>query len=79
MNRVGNNLEQSWNQVRIENKMRKKGVATQIKKDVQPLALSRHCHAHSLNLACDDWIRNCLDFDCLEIDWIQNHLTYHTK
>ena len=33
-----------------------KGVTTQIKSDIQPLALSTHCHAHSLNSACGDWI-----------------------
>ena len=31
---------------------KKKGVATLIKQDVQALALSTHCYAHSLNLAC---------------------------
>ena len=40
--------------------MRKKtGVSKQIKDDVQPLALSTHCYAHSLNLACGDWMKNC--------------------
>ena len=39
--------------------MRKKtGVSKQIKDDVQPLALSTHCYAHSLNLACGDWMKN---------------------
>ena len=33
---------------------KKKGVATQIKNDIQPLAISTHCHAQSLNLACGD-------------------------
>ena len=38
---------------------KKKKLLTQIKKDARPLALSTHCYAHSLNLACDDdWIRN---------------------
>ena len=37
---------------------KEKGIATQIKKDIQPLALSIHCHTHSQNLACGDWIRN---------------------
>lgn len=37
---------------------KKTSVAKQIK-DLQPLALSTHCYAHSLNLACGDWIRNC--------------------
>ena len=37
---------------------KKKGVSTQIKKDVQPLALCIHCYAHSLNLACSDWLKN---------------------
>ena len=37
---------------------KKKGVATQIKSDIKPLALSTHCHTHSLNVACGDWIRN---------------------
>ena len=40
---------------------KKKGVATQIKSDIQPLALSTHCHTQSLNLACSDWIRNAED------------------
>ena len=35
-----------------------KGVATQIKNDIQPLALFIHCQAHSLNLACGDRIRS---------------------
>ena len=30
---------------------KKKGVATQLKNDIQPFALSTHCHAHLLNLA----------------------------
>ena len=30
----------------------------QIKNDIQHLALSTDCLAHSLNLACGDWIRN---------------------
>lgn len=38
---------------------KKNGVAKKIKDDLQPLALSTHCYAHSLNLACGDWIRNC--------------------
>ena len=33
---------------------KKTGIATQIKNDIQPLALSTHCNAHSLNLACGD-------------------------
>ena len=37
---------------------KKKGVDTQIKNDIQPFVLSTHNHAQSLNLACDDWIRN---------------------
>ena len=37
--------------------MGKKKVATQIKNGIQSLALSTHCHPHSLNLACGDWIR----------------------
>ena len=37
---------------------KKKGVATEIKKDVQPLALFTHCYGHSLNLGCGDWIIN---------------------
>ena len=37
---------------------KKKGVTTLIKQDVQALALSTHCYAHSLNLACRDWIKN---------------------
>ena len=37
---------------------KKQGVATQIKKDVQPFALSTHCYVQSLDLACGDWIRN---------------------
>ena len=37
---------------------KKKGVTTQIKKHVQPLALSTYFYSHSLNLACGDWIRN---------------------
>ena len=36
---------------------KKKGVAMQIKNDIQLYTLSTHCHAHSLNLACSDWIR----------------------
>ena len=38
--------------------MGKKGVATLIKRNVQTLTLSTHCYAHSLNLACKDWIKN---------------------
>ena len=37
---------------------KKKGAATLIKRDVQVLALTTHCYAHSLNLACRDWIKN---------------------
>ena len=37
---------------------KKKGVATFIKRDVQALALSTHCYAHSLNLTCGDWVGN---------------------
>ena len=37
---------------------KKKGVATLIKRDGQALALSTHYYAHSLNLACGDWIKN---------------------
>ena len=37
---------------------KKNGVVTQIKKDVQPFALSTHCYAHSLNLACGNYVRN---------------------
>ena len=37
---------------------KKTGVSKQIKDDVQPLALSTHCYAHSLNLACGDWMEN---------------------
>lgn len=37
---------------------KKTGVSTQIKKDIQPLALCIHCYAHSLNLACSDWLKN---------------------
>ena len=37
---------------------KKKGIATLIKRDVQALALFTHCYAHSLNLACRDWIKN---------------------
>ena len=37
---------------------KKKAVATIIKRDVQPLALSTHCYTHSLNLPCEDWIKN---------------------
>ena len=37
---------------------KKKRVATLIKWDLQALALSTHCHAHSLNLGCRDWIKN---------------------
>ena len=33
---------------------KKKGVATQIENDIQSLALSIHCHAQSLNVACGD-------------------------
>ena len=36
----------------------KKGVVTLIKGDIQTFALSPHCYAHSLNLACRDWIKN---------------------
>ena len=39
----------------------KKGIATQIKNDIQPLALSIYCNVHSLNLACGDGIRNAAD------------------
>ena len=37
---------------------KRKLVANQIKRDVEPLALPTHCYAHSLNLACDNLIRN---------------------
>ena len=37
---------------------KKKGVAIKVKNNIQPLALSTHCPAHSLSLACSDWIRN---------------------
>ena len=37
---------------------KKKGVAVQIKNDVQSRAICIHCFSHSLNLACGDWIRN---------------------
>ena len=37
---------------------KKKGVTTLVKQDVQTLALSTHCYAHCLNLACGDWIKN---------------------
>ena len=37
---------------------KKKEIATQIKNDIQPLALSTLCHAPSLSLSCDYWIRN---------------------
>ena len=37
---------------------KKTGVSKQIKDDVHPLALSTHCYAHSLNLACGDWMKN---------------------
>ena len=37
---------------------KKKGVAAQIKTDIQPLALSTHFLEHSLNLACGDRIRS---------------------
>ena len=36
----------------------KKGATTLIKWDLQALALSSHCYAHSLNLTCGDWIKN---------------------
>ena len=37
---------------------KKKGLVTLIKQNVQVLALTTHCYAHSLNLACRDWIKN---------------------
>ena len=37
---------------------KKKGLANLIKRDVQALALTTHCYAHFLNLACGDWIKN---------------------
>ena len=37
---------------------KKTGVSKQIKDDVQPLALSTNCYAHSLNLACGDWMKS---------------------
>ena len=37
---------------------KKTGASKQIKDDVQSLALSTHCYAHSLNLACGDWMKN---------------------
>ena len=37
---------------------KKKGVATLIKRDVYTIALSTRCYAHSVNLACGDWIKN---------------------
>ena len=38
--------------------MRKKGVVTLIKRDVQAFTLSTHCYKHPLNLACGDWFKN---------------------
>ena len=38
--------------------MAKKKRDKQIRNDIQPFALSTHCHAQSLNLACGYWIRN---------------------
>ena len=37
---------------------KKKELVTFIKRDVQALARSTHCHIHSLNLTCGDWIQN---------------------
>ena len=37
---------------------KKTGVSKQIKDDVQPLALSTYCYAHSLTLACRGWMKN---------------------
>ena len=37
---------------------KKTGASKQIKDDVQSFALSTHCYAHSLNLACGDWMKN---------------------
>ena len=37
---------------------KKTGVSKQIKDDVQPLVLSTHRYAHSLNLASGDWMKN---------------------
>ena len=38
---------------------KKFGVATTIKNELNKNALATHCHAHALNLACGDSIRNC--------------------
>ena len=37
---------------------KKRGVTTQIKNNIQLVALFIHCYAHLLNLTCVDWIRN---------------------
>ena len=38
---------------------KKSGVATTIKNKLNRNALAIHCHAHALNLACGDSIKNC--------------------
>ena len=38
---------------------KKSGVATTIKTELNRNALAIHCHAHALNLACGDSIKNC--------------------
>ena len=38
---------------------KKSGVANTIKNELNRNALAIHCHAHALNLACGDSIKNC--------------------
>ena len=38
---------------------KKSGVAPTIKNELNRNALAIHCHAHALNLACGDSIKNC--------------------
>ena len=38
---------------------KKSGVATTTKNESNKNDLAKHCHAHALNLACDNSIKNC--------------------
>ena len=64
---------------------KKSGVATTIKNELNRNALAIHCHAHALNLACGDSIKNCkLMQNALETSLeISKHepqlITIHTK
>ena len=38
---------------------KKSGVATTLKNELNRNTLAIHCHAHALNLVCEDSIKNC--------------------